>query len=393
MQMPKRNPTPSRNFRDAVELFQVKGASSGEIALAGFLAEHAGIDRDASMGSIGALPRVEALALNALVSKDAAFVLLGCGSFTGPQSYAAQLIGELEGLEFEVRMQFADLTLAGRWPQLLNAIARTNIGILGVDAHWAGAEPRFWTSLEQFMKDRRSLVYIRRMLDFQNSQASISLIRSMPAQWEQNVVAATPTSIWFAHEAESAARIRLILRQSGVFPEAGAKVDDDFSNRPVIVASERGLDLIDRAGRFPRAVLFTNNQHRAEIEFKSGWSAAESDGCWTGDHESVLQVRVPSSMAGAPGILNVTGNAWVAPDRGEQVIEVGLGNEPSQWIETEFTDSQQIKNIAIDCTKANDDSGVLVLRFRVRNPGSPSAYGVPDERLLGFKCRAISLFA
>jgi hypothetical protein len=98
-------------------------------------------------------------------------------------------------------------------------------------------------------------------------------------------------------------------------------------------------------------------------------------------------------MSRPPTTINISGNGWVAPDKSAQIIEVGLGHEPSQWIETEFTDSTQIKSIAVDCAKMHYERAGLVIRIRVRNPGRPSAYGEVDERLLGFKCRAVSLFA
>jgi hypothetical protein len=288
-------------------------------------------------------------------------------------------------------VQFADLTIAGRWPQLLNAIAKTSIGILGVDAHWASGEPRFWASLEHFMKDGKSLTYIRGMFDYQNPQSSFSLIRSMPAHWDQSVVATTPGSIWFAQEAENAARIRDILRQSGMFPEAVTSSDGELAEGPVVVRGERYLERVDRAGRFPRAVLFTNDRHGAEIAFTSGWSTPEADGCWTDSKESVIKARMPSSMLGPPTFVTISGNAWVGPNK-DQIVEVGLGNEPSEWIELEFADSQQIRTFTLDGAELKTPSGSLEIRIRVRNPGSPSDYGEPDKRLLGFKCRAISFF-
>ena len=101
---------------------------------------------------------------------------------------------------------------------------------------------------------------------------------------------------------------------------------------------------------------------------------------------------MPSSMSGAPTTIRMTGNAWVGPHK-SQIVEVGLGNEPTEWIEKEFTDPAQIRTFTLDCSNLKNFTGSLELRVRVRNPGSPSDYGEPDKRLLGFKCRAISLFA
>src|ERR1022692_2807554 len=136
-----------RNFRDAIDMFLGKGTPSPDIGLAGFLAEHAGGDWNASIASIGPVPSTEALTLNSLVSREAAYVLLGSGTLADSRGFAAELTNEIEASGFEVKVQFADLTMAGRWPQLLNAITKTSIGILGVDAHWASSEPRFWASL------------------------------------------------------------------------------------------------------------------------------------------------------------------------------------------------------------------------------------------------------
>ena len=64
MKKPKIESKPPRTFRDAVEVFLAKGGAFPDISLAGFLVEHAGMDRHASIASIGPVPHVEALALN-----------------------------------------------------------------------------------------------------------------------------------------------------------------------------------------------------------------------------------------------------------------------------------------------------------------------------------------
>ena len=94
MKKPKIESKPPRTFRDAVEVFLAKGGAFPDISLAGFLVEHAGMDRHASIASIGPVPHVEALALNALASSEAAYVLLGSGTLTGSHSFAADLTGE-----------------------------------------------------------------------------------------------------------------------------------------------------------------------------------------------------------------------------------------------------------------------------------------------------------
>jgi hypothetical protein len=388
----KKAAIPARTFRDAVKLFLGEGDTSGEISLAGFLAEHGFVDPSPSLGSIGSLPRSEALALNALVSPEATFVLLECESPAGQRSHAAELISEIEALGFEVRSQFADLTLPGRWPQILTAMARTNVGIVGIDAKWASSEPNFWTTLQQFLKSGKSLVFIRHLLDFRNTQFLLPLIRSMPAHWEQNVIATTPKSIWFASDAESGSNMRHILRVSGLFPEDNTDLGVDRPDRPVIVCNENSLKMIDVTGRFPRVVYLTNNAHRTGIDYKSGWSNPESDGCWTTDHDSVIKLGLPSSMSRTPIAISVSGNSWIAPDKTEQILELGLGNEPAQWIETSFSDSDEILTTAVDCANVKRDSSEIVIRFHVHTPGRPCDYGGTDTRLLGFKCRSISVF-
>ena len=383
---------PTRTFRDAIDMFLGDGDTAGEISLAGFLAEHGFADRSTSLGSIGPLPRSEALALNALVSPEATLVVLGCESSAGQRSYGADLISEIEAHGFDVRVQFADLTLPGRWPQILTAMARTSVGIVGIDAQWASSEPNFWATLQQFLKGGKSLVFIRHLIDFRNTQFLLPLIRSMPVHWEQNVIATTPNSIWFASDAESGASMRHMLRMSGLFPDANSNLAVDQSDRPITVSSEHGLAMIDAAGSFPRAVYFTNNAHRTGIDYKSGWSNPESDGCWTTNHDSGIRLRLPSSMSRPPIAISVSGNSWVAPGKTEQILEIGLGNEPTQWIETSFSDSDEIGTTTVDCANVGPNSPALLIRFRVRNPGRPSDYGGSDSRLLGFKCRSISVF-
>src|ERR1700722_4191829 len=207
-----------RNFSRVVDMLLEDGNTTGEISLAAFLIEHAFVDRTPSIGAIGSLPLSEALAFNSLVSQEATFVVLGYGSLDGKRGTSADLARQIERCEFEVHAQFADLTLPGRWPQILTAMARTRVGILAIDANWGSVQPDFWKSLQQF-KSGESIIFIRGLLDYRNAQALLPLLSSMPAKWEQNLIAMTPNSIWFASSAESAAIVRQVLRESGLFSE------------------------------------------------------------------------------------------------------------------------------------------------------------------------------
>jgi hypothetical protein len=382
----------SPNFHSAANLFLPDCSTTGEISLAGYLLQHGLTRRDASVGSVGLLPRAEALALNALVLPEATFVVLGNGSLMDGQGYSAELINDYKAYGFDIRTQFADLTLPGRWPQLLTAIARTPVGIVGIDAHVASAQSNFWTTLQQFMQDGEPLVYIRNILDFRSTRALLPLIRTMPVLWDQNVVAATPNSIWFASDAKRAASVRQMLRRSGVFTEDDTTLQIDSADAPVVSHNERSLNFVDGAGRFPLSVYFTNSKFPSAVDYKSGWSRPEPDGCWTEGQEAVIKLRLPDAMVHTPFFVKVSGNSWLAPDQGKQVLEVGIGDEPQEWTEVMFDDPEKVLTITLNCEKMKHDTSELVIHFRVSNPGRPSDYGGQDQRLLGFKCRVISLF-
>jgi len=150
--------------------------------------------------------------------------------------------------------------------------------------------------------------------------------------------------------------------------------------------------MLDAHGSVPCAVFFTNDVHHSGIDYLSGWSVPESDGCWTTNQDSVIKLRMPSTVSRAPISVSVSGNSLIPPDKKEQILEIGLGNEPAEWIETSFFDSDEIATITADCSEPNGDSTSLIIRFRVRSPSRPSDYGGTDNRLLGFKCRSISVF-
>jgi hypothetical protein len=379
------------NFFDAISLFLGNTNTSGEISLAGYLAEHGFVDRNISMGSVGSISLAEALAFNALVSRESTFVVLGYGSLAGGRNYSAELISEIEAHGFDVRTQFADLTIPGRWPQLLTAMASTNVGILGIDAHLASAQAGFWSTLQQFMKDGKSVVFIRNMLDFRNVKSLLPFIRSMPEHWERNVIATTPNSVWLASDVKSAGDIRKILRQSGLFPEDAKNPDADLADTPIVVRTERALQMVDSVGRFPRSAYLTNSDYTTHVDYKSGWSRPEPDGCWTADYDAVIKLRLPPTTR-TPVAITVSGNSWLAPDKKEQILEIGLGNEPTQWVEAVFHDSEEVLTTTLECDKMKFDSSDLVIRFQVTSPGRPSDHGGEDTRLLGFKCRSISVF-
>src|ERR1700753_1544496 len=134
-------------FSDAAQLCLSSSDTSGDVSLIGYLAQHGFTRRDVSVGSVGEPSHVEALAINALVLPEASFVVLGQGSLTNGRSHSAELIAEYRAGGFDVRTQFADLTLPERWPQLLPAIAHTAVRMVGVDASLASSQRDFWTTL------------------------------------------------------------------------------------------------------------------------------------------------------------------------------------------------------------------------------------------------------
>jgi hypothetical protein len=383
----------TKTLYDFIDLFGEDCETAGDIRIAGFLIEHGFASRSTSVGLIGASPQSEVMALNALISPPANLVALGIASHVDQYGYLTSLIKQIEGSGFELRLQSADLTLPGRWPNVLDAMARTDVGILGIDARWAASEPGFWQTIQSFMKSHISFVYMRNMLDYEHPEFSFPFIRSMPTDCSLDMIATTPGSVWFASNPSSGAATRDLLRSSGLFARRVAS-DSDFAislDAPTVISNESVADVIGKDGRFARIVLTSNASMADGLEYATGWSTVEPDGCWTGAQEAIIKLRLPANL-GPQTTLCISGNSWIRPDTPEQVIKIGVGKDPVEWVEMRFADSETISTATINLNGATNDVPTVAVTVKVGAPGRPSDYGGSDTRLLGFKFRSLSIF-
>jgi hypothetical protein len=392
MMAKRRAAASGRTFRDLLDMFGEDRDAVGDISLAGFLLDHGFLSRDTSVGLIGASSRLEVMALNALVSPGASLVALGLTKLMDQHTYLTDLVGQLEGGGFELRLQLADLTLPGRWPTILAAMARTDIGILGIDAHWAATEQDFWTILQKYMQTGHSLVYLRNMLGFRHPEFCLPFIRSMPSDCALDVVAATPTSVWFASDAATGATTRELLHSSGLFTRPYPATLSLSADSPCIVEHESVLSLIDSQGCFPFKFRSAQSPMVDGLIYATGWSNVEADGCWTVAEEAIIKLDIVKCAAALTSI-SITGNSWIPPTVTTQIVAIGIGREPREWTEMAFNDPEEISTTIIDLADIiYDDSPTLTINVRVRSPGRPSDYGGSDTRLLGFKFRSLAVF-
>lgn len=383
---------PKKTLRDLIDLLGEDQNTAGDIRLAGFLLEHGFANRDTSVGLIGAAPDREVLGLNALISPHATLVGLGLTTLIDQHAYLTNLVAQCQGIGLELRLQLADLTLSGRWPAILVAMARTDIGILGVDARWAATEENFWSGLQTFMQTRQSLIYIRNILDFRHPEFCLPFIRTMPPDCTLDVVATTPGSVWFAADAARGAAIRELLRSSGLFAPRTITDAGFLDDTPCVVENASVSQIINQNGRFPAVIRIAQSSTTDGLNYAGGWSTVESDGCWTAAEEAVIRLELPARLA-APRSVAITGNSWMPPNVATQVVCLGIGKEPKDWIEVDFADPEEILTTTIDLKAPTyDDPSTLTINVRVRSPGRPSDYGGSDTRMLGFKFRSVAVF-
>jgi hypothetical protein len=230
------------------------------------------------------------------------------------------------------------------------------------------------------------------MLDFRHPEFCLSFIRSMPSDCTLNVVATTPGSVWFAGDPEIGAATRELLRSSGLFTRQDTTDPDALVDAPCVVENAKISQVINRHGRFPIVIRTALTSLRDGLNYAAGWSTVESDGCWTAAEAATIKLNLPAS-ATSPTSVSITGNSWMPPNVTTQVVGIGIGNEPKDWIEMDFADPEEILTTSIDLRdRPYDDPSTLTINVRVRSPGRPSDYGGSDTRMLGFKFRSVALF-
>jgi len=375
------------NFRNVCGGFGRGVHGVGDIRIAGFMLQHGFADGPVSVATVGMPSRVELLAFNALVDPSASFVVLGTDPSPEYRSRLNELTNILDQERFPIRTQIADLALPGRWARLLPALSPMPVGILGLDANWALSEPKFWENLHGFVAESSAVVYVRGALDFKAPDHSVAFLRSMPADCELVMFAATPNSLWFAPSADTAVALRSKLRSSGLF---GTDRSAEAPDQTVIVDNDWSPNMVDEAGRFPRKLYLSVQEQPEGIEFGSGWAAPESDGRWTDGDKSVMIITPPEDVAAIT--LAITGNGWVPPTDELQWVDFGVGKDPKKWARLEFADGGEIKTIDVRLSPDDVTGDSIILQLKIRAPGRPSDYGEPDSRVLGFKLRAVSLF-
>jgi hypothetical protein len=381
-----------RNFRDVWEHCIDGSDDVADVSLAAFVLQHASKSGSSSVGYIGIPSNAELRALNSLVPSQASLVIAVPDLSGKPRIHVNALIHQLEQEGYESRIRLADLTLPGRWPRLLLALAATDIGVVSLDARWASNEPEFWLNLGSFARTSESVFCVRGALDFEHPDVAIAFFRSMPADSGIEVIAATCTAIWFAQSGPTAATLREMLRTSGMFTNPSV-CGDVQADAPVVACGSRMTALITLGdeGQFPRAVYTVSEETgRAGLEFVEGWSSPEADGCWTDGDAATVMVTLPSADRAAKRLF-FTGNAWVPPNAKTQVIEFGVGTSPTKWHKMSFV-PEEIKTIEMQLPTTDKATNRSILQIKVDKPGSPSNFGDTDQRMLGFKLRALTLF-
>jgi len=387
-----------KNFWSLWDGLQSGADALGDIKLAGFILQHWFTKEPVSVASIGIPSRAEFLGLNALVDSSASFVVLG----TEPSSHAYRLrlnelsdIARLEG--YDIRFLVTDMTLPGRWAKLLPAVAVKPVGLLGLNARWALSEPKFWDNLTAFVGNSKALVYIRGALDFEYPEISTGLLRSMPTDGGIDVIAATPSSLWFG-PADDAVALRELLRSSCLFGRTSKQARDGDALTPIVAHNDWMADVVDREGRFIRK-LFSSASDVADdngLEFAVGWFSPESDGRWSDGAEATATLHLPPGVPAAKR-LSITGNGWVPPNKASQLIEIGIGigiggKTPKHRTELKFLDRAEIKSAILEIMPSDIINNSIALNIKIQNPGRPSDHGHSDSRELGFKFRSLGLF-
>jgi hypothetical protein len=380
----------TKTLRDACESFLDGIGRQGDVSVAGFILQHcfgAGIH---SIASIGMASDAEFLMLNSLVDPGANFVLLNTDLRGRYRQRFSELTHRLEHEGFDARVLIADLTLPGRWPELISALAAGDVRILGLDAGWARTDPDFWGNLSGFLRSTERVVYVRGALDYEHPDTSIEFLRTMPDDHDLEVVVATRASVWFAPRGPLASAIRKALRLSGLFASDGHAATEESDDSPVIVRTDSAAGMLDAHGRFPLVIYRIGVETMSSLEFGAGWSTFEQDGCWTEGSEAQLAITPP---AGATALkrLHIVGNPWMPPDEAGQDIELGIGKKPKGWTQLHF-DQGDITGASIDLQHDDLVKGQITLTVRVQRPGRPSDYGGADSRMLGFKLRSLGLF-
>jgi hypothetical protein len=381
-----------KTLRDAVDQFLDVGESSGDMALAGFILQHCFPSGIRSVASIGMGSESEFLILNSLADHAGNFVFLNTNHGSRDRQRLSELTHLLEERGFNIRALIADLTLPGRWPSLISALAAGDVRILGLDAAWACSVPEFWSSLGNFIRSAERVVYVRGALDFEHPDKSIEFLRGMPIDHDIEVIAATRASVWFASKGSVASTMRNMLRRSSLFSDGGVPGTDVGNDEAaaVIVRFDAASSLVDAQGAFPRVLYRIGHETPPGIEFGIGWSTPEEDGCWTDGTEAQLVLTPPAGTTGVQR-LHLVGNAWLPPDSAGQIVEFGVGNRPESWTQLCLNDGE-IASATIDIGNENLVNGKVAVTLRVQQPGRPSDYGGTDSRLLGFKLRSVSLF-
>ncbi len=379
----------SLTARDAFDMFLEGTGSCGDMSLAGFLLQHCVGGGVRSVASIGMGSPGEFLTLNALADHGGNFVFLNPDHRGRDRQRLTELSELLETRGFPMRVLIADLTLPTRWPGLIRALSQGDVRVVGLDAAWARVDSEFWSNLASFIRSGDRVVYVRGALDYQHPENSIEFLRTMPINHGLEVVAATRGSVWFAAAGEAASAIRETLHTSGVFMRSGV-AEHAGSDMALVVHNDDASRLMDPSGAFPRVVHSAGKDRTAAFEFGPGWSTAESDGSWTDGGEAHASIELPRGTTEITR-LRVVGNAWVPPHDEGQLVEIGVGHDPQEWIAL-HTDDGKISTINVPVSARDIANGRIAITFRVEKPGRPSDHGGTDSRLLGFKLRQIAVF-
>lgn len=361
--------------------------NNGDAFIANYLLAYCFGKESVAVGAVGAAGDEDVVVLQHLVRPGANLVVLNCDHSAQGRSKLNAIAQSNMGAQGG-RVTVVDLAQDERWANLLEALALSDVGIIGFDAAWAAKFPGFWSSLTRYLKGRRCVAYIRGIFSYRDPASILSLLKSMPDGEGILTLASTKNgSLWICCNPDFYHEIRDQMLYSGLFEASGAGAG-------VLLASGRyenaASDLLNAANCLPHAVYGVEGAGTDNLELRRGWNDPEEDGRWTEGSEAEFAIKAPP---GGPsdGELRLVANAWLSPLSSVQTIQVSTDPTRERWTSVRL-DVDSVVTIAVPYAAADIFDGELEATIRISEPGRPSDHGGSDSRLLGLKLRSVMLY-